>query len=266
MGNSNISHKTNSSKEILLVYSKDKANNNSEVVRKLMNIKIKPSNMHIGIEKLRKVRGGGLAIELGTNRDVTVLEKTIEEQIPELVTRRPKKRWPHVAIYSVHNEITKKDLPKLIYQQNHIIYENLSEEEFIRQFRSKFVLGKKNATYINWIVETSPYVRKLLLNMEKVNVEWSRCRIVDFHPILQCFKCCGYHHSARDCSQSAYICSHCAGNHSFNECPNLENEPKCCNCLRNNIHNNQHNARDGFCPVKQRIKNFIVSRTEYGTE
>ncbi|XP_023212011.1 uncharacterized protein LOC111614878 [Centruroides sculpturatus] len=258
--------KSFSTKEVILVYNRDKYNTNSDVVRKMMQMKLKPSNMHIGIEKLRKVRGGGIAVELGNKRDAILLEKTIEEQIPELVTHRPKKKWPHIIIYSIHSDITKEELPILIYQQNQSISDNIKEKEFIRQLRIKFSTGKRNATYKNWVFVVSPFVRKLFLRMDKINIEWSRCRVVDFCPILQCFKCCGYNHSSRDCPQTYYTCSHCAGEHTYKDCPNFEYEPICCNCQHDHAGNHTHNARDGLRPMKQRIRKYIISRTEYGTD
>ncbi|XP_023210487.1 uncharacterized protein LOC111613374 [Centruroides sculpturatus] len=259
-----LTNKSSPQKEVILIYNKDKDNNNSDVVRKLMQIRIKPSQMHIGIDKMRKIRGG-IAVEIGQKRDAAIFEKTIEEQIPELVTRRPKRRWPHVIIYSIHGKIPKEELPGLIYQQNPYIYENFMEKEFMDNFRTKFNTSKRHATYKNWIFQVSPNLRQHIIKLGKVSIEWSRCRVGDFCPILQCFKCCGYNHSARDCPNAHYTCSHCSGDHTYNECPNYEQEPLCCNCEHEGVHNVIHNARDSQCPIYQRIKTYIESRTEYGS-
>ncbi|CAD6210656.1 GSCOCG00012789001-RA-CDS, partial [Cotesia congregata] len=45
--------------------------------------------------------------------------------------------------------------------------------------------------------------------------------------ILRCYKCCGYHHFAKDC-QSEAVCRKCAGKHKEEECKS--NLKKCVNC------------------------------------
>ncbi|XP_023212914.1 uncharacterized protein LOC111615712 [Centruroides sculpturatus] len=252
--------------EVILVYSKEKESMTSETVRKAMQEKLKPSAMKVGIDKMRKVAGGGVAIELSNKGDATVLEEHIAKALPQLITKRPKKRWPHVVIYSVQMDIAKEELGTLIYQQNEDISNFMSEEDFNKQFIAKFTLGKHSAVYKNWVVEVSPTLQRRLINGNKINVEWSRCRIADFCPVLQCFKCLEYNHAAKDCPHNEPICSHCAENHVYKECPNRGKEPLCYNCKKGKNSNCKHNARDSSCPIYMRIKSNIAARTEYGPD
>ncbi|XP_023231130.1 uncharacterized protein LOC111631162 [Centruroides sculpturatus] len=231
-----------------------------------MQSKLKPSSLRIGIDKLRKIGGGGIAIELGSKDEAAILERNIEEKVPELMTKRPKKRWPHMVIYSVQTDINREELPTLIYEQNDIINGQFTTEEFEKQFRIKFILGKRDSKYKNWVVEVSPDIRKTLLHLGKISIEWSRCRTADFCPVLQCFKCCEYNHTAKDCPHSTPKCSHCSGEHLYRECPNKETEPVCCNCRRDNALNYKHNARDSTCSINTRIKNNIMARIDYGNK
>ncbi|XP_023221141.1 uncharacterized protein LOC111622914 [Centruroides sculpturatus] len=260
------SAKQNNTNEVILVYGRERESMTSDTVRKTIQKKLRPSTMRVGIDRLRKVAGGGIAIELSNNGDAALMEKYIAEAVPKLITKRPKKRWPHITIYSVNSDITKEDLGSLVFQQNENIGELMNEEEFRQQFRVKFVIGKRGLAYQNWVVEVSPGIRKTLIHQAKINIEWSRCRIADFCPILQCFKCTEYNHAAKDCPKQEPTCSHCSEHHLYKECPNRDRDPVCHNCKREKNSNHKHNARDPSCPMYTRIKNNIIARTDYGSD
>ncbi|XP_023217406.1 uncharacterized protein LOC111619818 [Centruroides sculpturatus] len=221
--NVNISTKTKQphvfSNNVLLVYSKDEKSN-SDNLCKLLQKEIKPSVLKIGVNKIRKIAGRGVAVDLEKKEDIANLENCIKEKLPDVTTRLPKKRKPHVILYSVSNFETQDSLTHCIYNQNDLINETFSEEEFNNQFCVKFATGKKDAQYKNRVIEVSPKLRKCLLMIGKINIEWSRCRVGDFCPVLQCFRCCGYGHSSKECSQTKNTCSHCNQEHTFKECPN----------------------------------------------
>ncbi|XP_023221194.1 uncharacterized protein LOC111622954 [Centruroides sculpturatus] len=250
--------------EVVLVYGKEKGTLTSDAVRKTIQEKLKPSTMKIGVERIRKIADGGVAIELCNNGDAATMEEQIVTKVPELVTKRPRKRWPFLVIYSVSSDINKEDLVSLVFQQNEEIGDIMSEEEFQKQFRVKFIIGKKGLPFQNWTVEVSPVLRKVLLQQAKINIEWSRCRVADFCPILQCFRCNEFNHTAKECPHSEPTCSHCSEAHLYKECPNKDREPTCNNCKRQKGNNHHHNARDTTCPIYTRIKNNVTSRTDYG--
>ncbi|XP_067132771.1 uncharacterized protein [Centruroides vittatus] len=191
----------------------------------MVQTKVQPSKLRIGIDRIRNINGGSIAVEFDRKENSAILEQCVNEQIPELTVRKPRKRWPHMVIYSTSVDICREDLPTLIYRQNGTLTECLTEEEFLQQFRIKFNLGKRESPYRNWVVEVSPDLRKCLLKLAKLNIEWSRSRVADFVPVLQCFKCCQYGHTTKNCPQNNSVCSHCAGEHLFKECPNLESPP-----------------------------------------
>ncbi|XP_023238043.1 uncharacterized protein LOC111636882 [Centruroides sculpturatus] len=251
------------SKDVLLIYNKED-NKNSENTRKIIQERINPIALGIGVERIRRIGGGGVAIHLNNKSDLTKLENCVQESIPELIVRKPKKRNPHIVLYSVPAQLLREELQDYIYEQNNIIHENYSEIEFKEQFKIKFSMGRKDAQFHNWAVEVSPQIRKYLLMVGKINLQWSRCRVQDFCPIMQCFRCCKYGHSTKYCEQEIPTCSQCAGEHTYKQCPNKTTKPRCINCHHNKLNTLNHNARDSSCPVFQRVKNTIIQRTEYG--
>lgn len=73
-------------------------------------------------------------------------------------------------------------------------------------------------------------------------------------PLLQCYKCLKFNHSAKVC-RGSQVCSSCAGQHSYKEC-DVE-EVTCINC------NGNHLAISRDCPVKQ--KKIEEKKNKYST-
>lgn len=61
-------------------------------------------------------------------------------------------------------------------------------------------------------------------------------------PVMQCYKCMKFNHSAKICKNSQ-VCSVCAGEHSYKDCSN-DSDFKCSNC------GGAHLAISKTCPVK----------------
>ncbi|XP_023216732.1 uncharacterized protein LOC111619282 [Centruroides sculpturatus] len=253
----------NANPEVLLLYENGEVSNCNKL-RKIIHDKIKPSQLRIGVDRMRNITGGGVAIELKKLDDANKLQQYIEEQIPEISVKKPKKRLPHISIYSVPTHVSREKLPFIIYRQNDTLSTNYSEEEFCDAFRIKFSMGGKGKDYINWVIQVKPTLRKQLLMLGKASIEWSKCRVSDFCPVLQCFHCCRYGHSTKSCSQPTPTCSHCSEEHTFKQCNNKEKPAVCCNYRQEKAENTTHNAQDGSCQVYKRIKSNIIKRTEYG--
>ncbi|XP_067132779.1 uncharacterized protein [Centruroides vittatus] len=250
--------------KVLLLYNsnEDKSCNN---LRKIIFGKIKPSSLNIGVKKIRNIGGGDVAIELKKEEDARKLQDYIENSIPEVNVKRPKKRQPNVVIYSVPTQINRGKLTQLMYNQNDAISDNYTLEAFREVFNVKFAMGKKSNAYTNWVIQVTPLLRKQLLMAGKVNLEWSRCRIADFCPVLQCFRCCRFGHSTKNCSQPTATCSHCSGEHTFRECTQKNEKPTCTNCKLEKSGDTNHNARDGSCTIYQKIKSNLIRQTDYGS-
>lgn len=74
-------------------------------------------------------------------------------------------------------------------------------------------------------------------------------------PVLQCFKCLKFNHSAKVCRSPQQMCSSCAGNHSYKEC-DVE-EITCINC------SGSHLAISRDCPIKkQKIEENMKKYTQ----
>ncbi|XP_023220918.1 uncharacterized protein LOC111622731 [Centruroides sculpturatus] len=173
-------------KNVLLIYNASD-NGNSDDVCKIIKERVNPSRIKIGVDRVRRIGNGGIAVELEKSEDINVLDNYVKEHIPEVNTKRPKKRRPHLMIFSIPKHDTKEELLRNIYYQNESFHSLYSEEDFKQDFRLKFSTGKRGGDYQNWVIEVSPSMRAQVLRLDKLNIGWSRCRAIDFCPVLQCF-------------------------------------------------------------------------------
>ncbi|XP_023231258.1 uncharacterized protein LOC111631272, partial [Centruroides sculpturatus] len=97
----------------------------------------------IGIDKIRNIGGGGVALEIGNKEEAERFHQFIDKEVPQINIRKPKKKLPHMAIYSVPSELTREELTPCIYDQNVSIGDKYSETDFMESFRIKFRMGKR---------------------------------------------------------------------------------------------------------------------------
>lgn len=101
-------------------------------------------------------------------------------------------------------------------------------------------------------IDNDSYIK--VMNAQKVNIGWEKCRIFDGTDIIQCFKCYGYNHKSTECKNQE-TCFKCHGNHKSFECQK-EVINKCINCVRMNNRLNlgldeNHSTIYRECPVYQ---------------
>ncbi|XP_023244132.1 uncharacterized protein LOC111642063 [Centruroides sculpturatus] len=245
----------------VLVYS-DKVGATCDETKRNLTNNVQPDKLGIGIRRIRKIRNGGLAIDLSHKNEVGYFKENVE-QVPGLVSRLPKKRLPLIKIASVPKGINKDDLILDIFEQNVYLLETFTDRTFAEHATIRFPLKEKNENYLSWILEVSPQVREKLVKAGKIHLLWSTCQVFDFFPITQCYRCLSFGHIAKNCTSTDNVCSHCNENHLYKNCQNKHNSPKCANCLRENRAHNCHNTMDKTCPVYLKEKTKFQQRINY---
>jgi hypothetical protein len=85
--------------------------------------------------------------------------------------------------------------------------------------------------------------------------------VVKFHTgcgLVQCFKCCGYGHIAKNCRLSA-SCGHCAQIHETQECQ-AKDKSQCTNCTRGGKKDRAHKAWFQSCFYRQQTREELEHR------
>ncbi|XP_023240712.1 uncharacterized protein LOC111639152 [Centruroides sculpturatus] len=249
-------------KEIILV-EPEREGEDPERTKDRLKKNVNPRQLGVGIQTVRKLRRGGIAIEVGTEEEKKKLRREIEEKTG-LKTREPVKRRPRIVIYGVSKDASKEEVEECLFEQNDILNCNLDIEDYKKEVELKFKYGNRQKLTVNWVAEVSPRVRQVLLPKKKINLGWSRCGIEEYINVTQCYKCCKLGHIAKNCEEKDIVCSQCGQQHRFKDCPN-KGRADCCNCRREKLKDTCHNACDKKCPLIQKVRRMIIAKIDYGS-
>jgi hypothetical protein len=116
---------------------------------------------------------------------------------------------------------------------------------------------------ITWVLEVSPSVRLLMLSRKRIFLGWRCCRVSDHLRITLCFKCLAYGNMAKDC-KGTDNCSHCAGKHLKQQCPNPNiNKPPICGVCGPGK-KASHHPGSNKCPTHLRKLEMFRRTIHYG--
>lgn len=118
----------------------------------------------------------------------------------------------------------KRNYRKSLVSQNDVF-------QGLKHFKLRKFLSNPRREYAQYsaIVELDAATFFKVMELEKLNVGWDRCRVFDGVDVLRCFKCCGFNHKGADCKVESEICPICSENHRVKECK--ATQEKCINCV-----------------------------------
>ncbi|CAF4973667.1 unnamed protein product [Rotaria sp. Silwood1] len=77
---------------------------------------------------------------------------------------------------------------------------------------------------------------------------------------VQCYLCLKYNHVAKFCKTKQQLCARCGENHHYDQCPNTQVSPKCCNCI------GEHLANLSDCPTyREQERRIHKTINQYST-
>ena len=244
-----------------LIIKPAEANTPPEQVKKLLRETVDPRALKIGINKMKNISNNALLVECSNSGDRDELQKELNK-LDNITVELPKKKLPTLLLKFVPNNIADSEIKDIIIQQNNLAH--IAEPVLnIRFTKAKLVDSR------HLVVEVSPSLRRELLAPSGIKLNWNICRAEDFVAVTRCFKCLGFGHTSKFCT-NGQKCSNCAGEHLRQNCDN-PSAICCSNCIKANtlIHNNNkklnvnHSAFSNECTRLQRIKAIIISKTEF---
>lgn len=174
---------------------------------------------------------------------------------------------PMLIVKGVPTSTGREELTKIIHEQNDIPMDQPIRLCFLKK-------NRRNDNLYNAIIEVSPNVRLELLEKQRINIDHLKVHVEDFVPLLQCYHCLRFGHTANKCNEKSPTCSHCSlKDHKADDCPekNRGNPPKCANCLKHNEDtkgakwSTNHTARDhNYCNQIKSALLRIQDKTDYG--
>ncbi|CAG9762625.1 unnamed protein product [Ceutorhynchus assimilis] len=144
-----------------------------------ITVNINPTELKIGIKKLKPTKSGAISIKCANKHEVDVLKAAAEEKLKDtylIETTRMKK--PRVKITNFNKDMTKEEITNSILQQN----ENLQD------FNVTYIKNGKNGNKPIF-GECSGLSFKHLLHLGKIYISWERYPVYEDLSVPRCFHC-----------------------------------------------------------------------------
>lgn len=213
-------------------------------------------NLGMGIRRVRKIKKGGVLMELENKMDYDKLEIELisNENLGENYTiRKAAKLIPRIIIYDISDELDEEDIVTGIGLQKDLP----DEPELKIEFFMKGKIGK------NVILSLKPEAFNYLIKKGRVNIRCNRYNLREFlRPI--CFK---FGHLAKHC-KSKKKCRNCQSEtHEVKQC---EHDTTCENCKIHNQrfntnYNIHHSIRNKKCFLFENEILRLQNRIDYGS-
>ena len=238
-------------------------NTSGQETKRLIKEAVDPKALKLGVSKLKNLANNTVFIECNNTTDRDILEKELGK-IKAVTVERPKRKLPTLLLMFVPKEVEDAAIKDTILQQNELAH--LEGSIFNIKFTKSTFEDSRHV-----VIEVSPNLRRELVALWKIKVNWNLCNVEDFISVTSCFKCLGLGHTTRYC-QNQQKCSTCAEDHHWRECSN-QHSTRCVNCFKANlfIHddskklNTNHSVFSKECPRMRRIESIIISKTDYSS-
>lgn len=246
------------SKPVIVVKPKD-ATQSCSITKTDIRTKIDPSGLPIC--DIRNVSKGGIVIECASKDASIALQNDIVAKIgPNYNVNIPGKRLPKIRVTGITEQFTIDELKLKILNQNPEIFSTQSTLNIVHSFKTKYSNGIK--------IEIDQTSFTKIMDLKKLRIDWDICTVYESFDLMRCYKCSGFHHTAKNCS-SVMCCPRCTGEHLVAECTSTTET--CSNCKQANINlklaiDVSHSAWSFNCPVYLRKINQEKRHVEYVTE
>ncbi|CAH0730423.1 unnamed protein product, partial [Brenthis ino] len=218
--------------------------------------------------KVTPINNQNIIVEFETEENRNSMINKLEDSTGFKVKAQNKLR-PMLMLKGINKNTNKEELIEIIKNQNPDIMEKYESEEDIK---TKFYTNNKNMALYNTAIVVSPSIYGVCMEKQRINIDYQRVQVSEHVPLLQCFKCLHFRHTAKHCNNELTNCSHCAaGDHSNKNCPHKANKDKinCYNCKSHNEKYNlnnptNHSATTALCPRKVAAAVKVKYSINYG--
>jgi hypothetical protein len=167
----------------------------SHETKRIIKETVDPKALKLGVSKIKNVANKAVFVECRTEADRDILEKELVK-ISALTVGRPKKKLPTLLLKFVPIEIEDAEIKSTILQQNNLLHP--SDSVLQKKFTKR---SFDDARHV--VIEVSPCLRRELLTIHKLKLQWSMCEVENFLTVTRCHKCLGFGHNARFCQNQA---------------------------------------------------------------
>ncbi|XP_063635996.1 uncharacterized protein LOC134806602 [Cydia splendana] len=247
----------------IAIYPADKEKSSEDTKNLIQNL-IKPETLKLHVRGMRKTKNGGVIISTERKDDLEKLKASQQLQQSGLKVEDTTKRRPKIIILGVPTNMSEGEVFDCIFKQNIAdLQPNLTRDTFMCSVKLSHKSGKKDLSTCNYILECTAEVRRMLIQQQRVFINWTSCPVRDFTLLTRCYLCHLYGHSAKYCKDTEPTCGHCGSSgHGFKECPKQAEPAKCATCLRFKKPAN-HKTGDDQCPAKKNAQLRYINSIDY---
>uniref|UniRef100_A0ABD2W2L4 CCHC-type domain-containing protein n=2 Tax=Trichogramma kaykai TaxID=54128 RepID=A0ABD2W2L4_9HYME len=210
----------------------------SKVKEKLMEM---GKGMNVKVKAIRQTKEG-VIMELASEekRKKVLTEEGWKDK--GLHFEQPKVFPPLVSIVGVPKDMDNQELVEEVWLKN--LSTRMKQDDDFGMKVKRRNSGRGTGQFDTVILEVTPNVRDVLLDLGRVYVGFGSCRVYLYERVLRCLGCYGYAHIKRDCRR-AERCIRCGKEgHKGKDC---KGKVECGNC-RDKGMNCQHSALSEACP------------------
>lgn len=209
------------SKPVIVVKPKDTAQT-CTTTKTDLRTKIDPSGHPIS--DIRNASKGGIVIECASKDASIALQNDFVAKLgSNYSVNMPGKRLPKIRVTGISEAFTVDELKTKIINQNPEIFSTESTLNIVHSFKTKYSYGIK--------IELDQTSFGKIMDLKKIRIDWDICSVNESFDLMRCYKCSGFHHTAKNCS-SKMCCPRCTGEHLVAECTSITET--CSNCKQAN--------------------------------
>jgi hypothetical protein len=239
----------------LMIVKPKNATQQSDETKKIIKERIDP--VVVPVNTIKSVSNGSVLIQCNDSNKIEECKKSLESHLGEdYEVSVSKQRQPAFKIVGLNEMSSPEILIQRLKSQNAFIPSNA-------EFTITELKKKESKIFASLRCYASTF--KTIMDNGKVLVGWDSCRVFEHFSVLRCFNCCGYHHSAKECT-SQTACPKCAGNHKSTECS--AETFSCANCIEANAKfkttmKTDHPCWSRNCPVYKRKVSAETKKIRY---
>lgn len=162
---------------LILLYPKETMDHSQ--TRNLLKRKLEKENISIGINSIRKVRNGGLLLDMGNDNYKVTLQTSIGGNDEVFTSKIPAKRNPMIVIHGVEDDIRMDEITNIINKQNDL---NINPDSLSFKFELKNNRGGNK----NLVFMTTPETYNVLINKQRLYIGMLRCYINKYTSVIRC--------------------------------------------------------------------------------
>ncbi|CAH0552453.1 unnamed protein product [Brassicogethes aeneus] len=247
-------------KPSILIKPKNTLQKNFETRGEILH-EINPIQNQLSISTVRNISKGGVIIGCDNDMELCKLKEMANGKLSEKYDISDvKKLSPRIRLVGMSEKLSEDVLLSYLTNQNKFIFNEISECKVIKIWPTK---NNKNIYQAVLQVDSTTYNKLMSVSKDKLLVGLNYCSVYDSVYVLRCFKCNGFNHLSKDCSNQNNSCPRCAQEHLLEECKATDTELKCINCTNlNNINKSlklevSHAVWDSKCYVfNQKAKEY----------